>query len=73
MLEVSNLNVWYDLTEVLEDVSFSVPKNEIVALLGGNGSGKTTVLNTLSGLVSPRSGSIKLEGQEVSGRSTDAW
>ena len=48
MLEVANLNVWYGVTEVLRDVSFSVPENKIIALLGGNGSGKTTVLNTLS-------------------------
>ena len=47
MLEVANLNVWYGVTEVLRDVSFSVPENKIIALLGGNGSGKTTVLNTL--------------------------
>lgn len=72
MLEVANLNVWYDLTEVLHDVSFSVPENEIVALLGGNGSGKTTVLNALSGMVTPRAGSIKLAGQNVAGQSSDA-
>ena len=39
MLEVANLNVWYGVTEVLRDVSFSVPENKIIALLGGNGSG----------------------------------
>lgn len=72
MLEVKNLNVWYGITEVLHDVSFKVPDNEIVALLGGNGSGKTTVLNTLSGLVAPRAGAIEFEGTDVSGWSTDA-
>lgn len=72
MLEVKNLNVWYGITEVLHDVSFTVPDNEIVALLGGNGSGKTTVLNTLSGLVAPRAGAIEFEGTDVSGWSTDA-
>ena len=46
MLEVSHLNVWYGVTEVLRDVSFTVPENKIVSLLGGNGSGKTTVINT---------------------------
>ena len=54
MLEVRHLKVWYGVTEVLRDVSFTVPARTIVALLGGNGSGKTTVLNALSGLVAPR-------------------
>ena len=67
MLEVNNLNVWYGVTEVLRDVSFNVPNNKIVALLGGNGSGKTTVLNTLSGLLAPRGGSITFNGSNVTG------
>jgi branched-chain amino acid transport system ATP-binding protein len=71
MLEVAHLNVWYGLTEVLRSVSFSVPEKAIVALLGGNGSGKTTVLNSLSGLVAPRSGSIRFLGEDIAGRSTD--
>ncbi|HEY4909195.1 MAG TPA: ATP-binding cassette domain-containing protein, partial [Methylomirabilota bacterium] len=49
MLDVHNLSVWYGATEVLRDVSFQVPAGAVVALLGGNGSGKTTTLNTLSG------------------------
>ncbi len=72
MLEVRNLNVWYGVTEVLRNVSFAVPANKIVALLGGNGSGKTTILNALSGLVAPRGGSIAFEGTEVAGWTTDA-
>lgn len=67
MLEVKNLNVWYGVTEVLRDVSFNVPNNKIVTLLGGNGSGKTTVLNTLSGLLAPRGGSITFNGSNVTG------
>lgn len=67
MLAVENLNVWYGVTEVLRDVSFSVSAGSIVALLGGNGSGKTTVLNTLSGLIPPRAGSVLLDGDEVAG------
>ena len=47
MLDVRHLRVWYGITEVLRDVSFRVPENKVVALLGGNGSGKTTILNTL--------------------------
>lgn len=71
MLEVSNLNVWYDRTEVLRDVSFSVPEKQIVALLGGNGSGKTTTLNALSGLIRPRGGSITVAGEVVTGFACD--
>jgi len=71
MLDVRHLNVWYGLTEVLRDVSFSVPERSVVALLGGNGSGKTTVLNALSGLVTPRAGSILLDGEDTAGLSAD--
>lgn len=71
MLNVAHLNVWYGVTEVLRDVSFAVPAGEIVALLGGNGSGKTTILNAVSGLVRPRGGSIALEGRETAGLATD--
>jgi len=71
MLEVRNLNVWYGVTEVLRDVSFEVPEGRIVALLGGNGSGKTTVLNTLSGLLEPRAGQIVFAGGDVAGQSSD--
>jgi branched-chain amino acid transport system ATP-binding protein len=67
MLEVQDINVWYGVTEVLRSVSFAVPKNSIVALLGGNGSGKTTVLNTISGMVSPRSGMVRLLGEDITG------
>src|ERR1700722_2023523 len=71
MLRASHLNVWYGVTEVLRDVSFEVPDGKIVALLGGNGSGKTTILNTLTGLLKPRSGSITVAGVETSGWSPD--
>ena len=71
MLEVRHLEVRYGLTEVLRDVSFTVPAKTIVALLGGNGSGKTTVLNALSGLVAPRAGAILVDGEEMTGASPD--
>lgn len=67
MLDVRNLEVWYGPTEVLRDVSFTVPAKSIVALLGGNGSGKTTVLNALSGLVPPRDGTVLLDGESLTG------
>lgn len=72
MLQVSNLNVWYGITEVLRDVSFEVPRGAIVALLGGNGSGKTTVLNTLSGMLRPKAGSIRLEDADIAGQPPDS-
>ena len=71
MLEVRGLNVWYGITEVIRDVSLAVAAGEIVALLGGNGSGKTTILNTLSGLVAPRAGRIALDGSDLTGRRCD--
>lgn len=67
MLDVRHLNVWYGITEVLRDVSFTVPTNKIVALLGGNGSGKTTILNTLSSLIKPREGTILVDDQDITG------
>jgi branched-chain amino acid transport system ATP-binding protein len=67
MLHVQHLSVWYDVTEVLRDVSFSVNERSVAALLGGNGSGKSTLLNALSGLVAPRRGSIRYLGEETAG------
>src|SRR5207244_13627705 len=53
------------------DVSFTVEDNSIVALLGGNGSGKTTTLNVLSGLVAPQGGEVTLQGQRIDGLTSD--
>jgi branched-chain amino acid transport system ATP-binding protein len=71
MLAVRHLSVAYGPTVVLRDVSFDVPGGAIVALLGGNGSGKTTILNTLTGIVRPRSGSFALAGTECAGLRPD--
>ena len=68
MLEVSNLAVSYGPTRILEDVSFGVPAQAVVALLGGNGSGKTTILNALTGMLRPRAGAVTLNGEIISGR-----
>jgi len=70
MLQVQHLSVSYGVTEVLRDVSFTVPERSIVALLGGNGSGKSTTLNVLSGLLVPRGGAIRFEGQPIAGLPT---
>jgi branched-chain amino acid transport system ATP-binding protein len=71
MLDVRNLSVWYDRTQVLRDVTFAVAERKVVALLGGNGSGKTTILNTLSGLLKPRAGSVQVDGRDAAGLPPD--
>jgi branched-chain amino acid transport system ATP-binding protein len=67
MLKVRNLNVWYGLTEVVRNVTFEVTAGHVVALMGGNGAGKTTVLKTLSGLMRPRSGEVLFDGAPIAG------
>ena len=67
MLEVRNLRAGYGAVEVLRGVSLDVAAGEIVALLGANGAGKSTLNNTLSGLVRASSGSISLEGIDITG------
>jgi branched-chain amino acid transport system ATP-binding protein len=65
MLEVKSVDVFYGDVQVLWDVSFSVQKGEIVALIGANGSGKTTSLNTVSSILKPKKGSVTYEGQPL--------
>jgi branched-chain amino acid transport system ATP-binding protein len=65
MLEVKNVDVLYGDVQVLWDVSFNVQKGEIVALIGANGSGKTTSLNTVSSILKPRKGAVTYEGQAL--------
>ena len=65
MLKASGLDVFYGDVQVLWDVSFEVRKGEIVALIGANGSGKTTTLATLSSLLRPRKGTVEFEGQPI--------
>jgi branched-chain amino acid transport system ATP-binding protein len=72
MLELRDVVVAYGPTMVLRGVSFAVTPGTIVALLGGNGSGKSTTLNAISGFVRPRSGSITFEGRPIAGAPTDA-
>ena len=65
MLKVENLQVFYGAIHALQGVSFHLEKGEIVALIGANGAGKSTVLNTISGILRPREGSVSFEGQEI--------
>jgi branched-chain amino acid transport system ATP-binding protein len=72
LLEVNRLNSYYGDSHILFDVSLQVEKNEVVALLGRNGAGKSTTLKSLMGVLSPRTGSVKLEGVELVGRMSHA-
>ena len=72
LLEVKGLNSYYGDSHILFDVGLRVEKNEVVALLGRNGAGKSTTLKSLMGVVTPRSGSVRLEGAEMAGRKSHA-
>ena len=72
LLEVSGLNSYYGDSHILFDVSLRVEPSEVVALLGRNGAGKSTTLKSLMGVVTPRSGSVRLEGIELAGRKSHA-
>src|SRR3954465_2184016 len=72
LLEASGLNSYYGDSHILFDVSVRVEKNEVVALLGRNGAGKSTTLKSLMGVVTPRAGSVRLEGIELAGRKSHA-
>ena len=69
MLEVQNINTYYDDSRVLDSVSLKVAQGEMVAILGRNGVGKSTTLKSIMGLVTPRSGSILFKNEEIRGRS----
>jgi branched-chain amino acid transport system ATP-binding protein len=70
VLEVSNLNAWYGESHVLHGIDLSVAKGEVVCLLGRNGAGRTSTLRAVLGLTGNRTGSIKVNGQEVIGMPT---
>ncbi len=65
ILEVKDLVVNYGVIQAVKGVSFEVNQGEIVALIGANGAGKTTILHTITGLISPHSGSINFEGKDI--------
>jgi branched-chain amino acid transport system ATP-binding protein len=71
MLEVQELSVSYGAVTALDSVSLSAPPGSVTAILGANGAGKTTLLRTISGLVKPRSGSVRFEGTELLGNSVE--
>ncbi|MBQ6594780.1 MAG: ABC transporter ATP-binding protein [Clostridia bacterium] len=67
LLKVSDIHVYYGAIHAIKGISFDVEEGEIVTLIGANGAGKSTTLNTIVGLLKPRSGSITFEGKEIQG------
>jgi len=65
MLEVNDINVYYGSIHAIKDVSFKVEQGEIISLIGANGAGKTTILQTVSGLLKSNTGSIKFMDQDI--------
>ena len=72
LLAVNGLQAWYGESHILHGVTFDVRPGEVVTLLGRNGVGKTTTLKSIMGMVEQRSGSVRLEGRELIGLSSDA-
>ena len=72
LLKVDRVNTYYGDSHILFDVAMRVERNEVVALLGRNGAGKSTTLKSLMGVVTPRSGSIRFDGLEIAGRAAHA-
>ena len=71
-LEITDLSVAYGGIQAVKNISLSVPKGKIVTLIGSNGAGKSTTLRTIAGVVKPKSGSIKFDGQEICGKTPDS-
>ena len=67
LLKVEDIHVYYGAIHAIKGVSFEVNEGEIVTLIGANGAGKSTTLNTISGLLKPRSGAISFEGKSLAG------
>ena len=71
MLSLKSVNTFYGNIQALTDVSIEVNKGEIITLIGANGAGKTTTLMSICGVVPAKSGSVELEGEDISGLPTD--
>ena len=65
MLEVKDLEVYYGVIQALKGISFEVNEGEVIALIGANGAGKTTILHTITGLIEAKAGSVEFEGKDI--------
>lgn len=65
LLQVDNIEVYYGVIKALKGISFEVNKGEVVALIGANGAGKTTILHTVTGLLKPKTGKILFKGNDI--------
>lgn len=65
MLEINDIEVYYGIIKAIKGISFQVNEGEVIALIGANGAGKTTILNTITGLVTPKTGTVRFEGTDI--------
>ena len=65
MLEIRDLEVYYGMIQAIKGISFDVNEGEVIALIGANGAGKTTTLHTISGLLTPKHGTVTFEGKDI--------
>lgn len=65
MLEIKDIEVYYGVIQAIKGISFEVNEGEVIALIGANGAGKTTTLHTITGLLTPKKGSIYFEGKDI--------
>ena len=70
LLELESVDTYYGQIHILQGVNLVVGAGELVCLLGGNASGKSTTLKTILGIVTPRNGAVRFGGEEVTGRPT---
>src|SRR5258708_30716974 len=67
MLTLENVNVFYGAIHALRNISLTVNQGEVVTLIGANGAGKSTTLRAITGLLTPRTGRVMFEGQDITG------
>ena len=65
MLEIKDIEVYYGVIQAIKGISFEVNEGEVIALIGANGAGKTTILHTITGLLSPKKGTVIFEGKDI--------
>lgn len=65
MLSINDIEVYYGMIQAIKGVSFEVNAGEVIALIGANGAGKTTILHTITGLLTPKHGSVSFQGKEI--------